>query len=431
MIKLELKEAIEKIHSLEKFGSQLGLDRIKILLDKLDNPQNKLKYVHVAGTNGKGSVCAMVSNILEKSEYKTGLYISPYVTEFRERIQINGEMIPGKILIGLVETTFPIVEELINNGTIITEFEYITSLAFLWFASENCDIVVLETGMGGRYDATNVIEESVVDVITPISLDHTAILGDTIEKICDEKRQIIKQKSNVVFYRQEDSVNTLIEEFAKKQKSWVHHADDASVLPCKGTVRKNGFIFQGKQYLLNLAGKHQVKNASIALAVINALRKSGFTIPEYALVQGFATVVHPGRLEYIPAKAPVILDGAHNPDGMKILSRAIKEMLPSKRIVCVVGMLKDKNAKNSLRHLKGLVDKVICTEVNNPRKLTADKLSEEAKSHFSFVEAVPNVLEAYEKAKKYADKDGVVIICGSLYLIGEIRPTLLLEACEK
>ncbi len=425
MIILEYEKAVEAICSLKKFGSRPGLDSIRELLDRLDNPQNKLKYIHVAGTNGKGSVCAMTAKILECAEYKTGLYISPYVVDFRERIQICSEMIPKSELARLVDNTYPVVEKLINDGIIITEFEYITALAFLWFEEQKCDIVVLETGLGGRFDATNIINESIVDVITPISLDHTNVLGDTTEKICDEKRHIIKEKSSVVFYRQQQSVNMMIQEHAELKKSRVYFADETGIAPYKQSLKENSFVFKGEVYKLNLLGVHQVKNAAIVFTVINALRKNGFVIPCKAVKQGFAEVIHPGRLECFNKKIPIILDGAHNPSGMTVLSNAINALLSGKKIICVLGMLSDKDIQGSVSHLKGQLSSVICTEPLNERKQSADKLKSIADNYFDNVIAVSDPHDALKKALSLADDNSAVLVCGSLYLVSELRAEII------
>ncbi|MCR5636771.1 MAG: bifunctional folylpolyglutamate synthase/dihydrofolate synthase [Clostridiales bacterium] len=422
---MEYEKAVEAICSLKKFGSRPGLDSIKELLDRLDNPQNKLKYIHVAGTNGKGSVCAMTAKILECSEYKTGLYTSPFIVDFRERIQICSEMIPKSELARLVDNTYPVVEELINNGIIITEFEYITALAFLWFEEQKCDIVVLETGLGGRFDATNIINESIVDVITPISLDHTNVLGDTEEKICDEKRHIIKEKSSVVFYRQQPSLNNMIQEYADLKKSRVYFADETGIAPYKQTLKENSFVFRGDVYKLNLLGTHQIKNAAIAFTVINALRKNGFAIPCKAVKKGFAEVAHPGRLEYFDKKIPIVLDGAHNPSGMAVLSDSTKKLLSEKKIICVLGMLSDKDIEGSVSHLKGQLSYVICTEPFNERKQSADKLKRIADSYFDNVIAISNPHNALEKALSIADDNSVILVCGSLYLVSELRAEII------
>ena len=212
------ENALEKIHSLLTFGSRPGLDRILTLLDRMGNPQDKLKYIHVAGTNGKGSVCAMLSSVLVASGYKTGLFISPYITDFRERIQINNAMISKEELVSAVENTFPLVEQLQSEGIVITEFEYVNALQFYIHSKANCDIVVLETGMGGLLDCTNVIKAPLCSVITTIGLDHTAVLGDTIEKIAEQKCGIIKSGSYAVTSTQDNLAMQIIESTARKLK---------------------------------------------------------------------------------------------------------------------------------------------------------------------------------------------------------------------
>ncbi len=417
-----LQSAIDTIGSLRRFGSRPGLDSIRALLDLLGNPQDKLKYVHVAGTNGKGSVCAMLSKILEKSGYKTGLYISPYVIEFRERIQINSKMIPEEKLIDLVNIVYSKVNELFEKNIIVTEFEMITAIAFLYFAEEKCDIVVLETGMGGQFDATNIIKTSCADVITPISLDHTAILGNTIEKICDEKRRILKKNSNVIFYRQESTINQMIESYTSEQASHIYYADELNINPINSDLERNSFTYNNEAYCINLLGNHQIVNASIVIATANALKLSGFNlITNDSIKNGLSEAKNPGRFEYFDLEVPTILDGAHNPSGTLALANTLSQLVKNKKIICIIGMLKDKDVNLAISNLSDLFDYVICTEPKNKRKMNCYKLKSIADKYFHKTDTEPDVIEAYKKAQTMSSDDTVILICGSLYLISEIR----------
>lgn len=415
-------EALNKINSLMLFGSRPGLDRIKLFLKKIGNPQDKLKFVHIAGTNGKGSVCTILSSVLTEAGYKTGLFISPYVVDFRERMQINGEMISKEELTQCVEELFPVLEELRANGTIITEFEFIMALSFKWFLDKKCDIVVLETGLGGKLDCTNVIKTPLASVITSISFDHTAILGNTIEEITSQKAGIIKENGNTVFYPQEDIVNTIIQMTAKEMNNTLIYANQISLSIKSFEITGTVLNYKGNELKLKLIGRHQLTNAKIALAAIELLRqKENINISDINISAGFARATIPARLELLGTSPIVLLDGAHNPDGMKALSAAIKDYLPNKKIVCIMGMLKDKDSNSSLEYLDGLIDVVITLEPDNPRKQTADELALKAVKFFDVVYPLDDFGSAVDMALKRAGKDGAVIICGSLYLASQLR----------
>lgn len=421
-------DAIEKIDSLMMFGSRPGLDRILELLDLMGNPQDKLKYVHIAGTNGKGSTSKMISAVLTNAGYKTGLFISPYIIDFTERIQIDNKMIPQNELTRCVEETFPLIEQLSQKGTIITEFEYITALAFKWYVENNCDIVVLETGMGGTLDSTNVVKDTLVSVITSISYDHTAILGETLSEISAQKAGIIKPNSSTVYFRQGDISDTVIAEFAGKANSDLIYADEFKLEITEKSIEHTKFICDNKELTIHLIGEHQTKNARLALGAINQLRdKYGFNISDENIIAGYKKAEMPARLELMCKEPIVLVDGAHNPNGMQALANAIKEYLPDKKITCIMGMLKDKDSNSSLEYIDNLIDTVITLEPNNPRKQTSKELAEKAVKFFDVVYPMDSYTEAVEKALDLAGDDGAVLVCGSLYLAAELRPLIANE----
>ncbi|MEE1055929.1 MAG: folylpolyglutamate synthase/dihydrofolate synthase family protein [Acutalibacteraceae bacterium] len=423
---MNYKEAISKINSLLLFGSRPGLDRIMELLSAMGNPQDKLKYVHIAGTNGKGSTSKMISATLTASGYKTGLFISPYIIEFRERMQINGKMISENELVRCVEETYPLLEELKSKGIIITEFEYITAIAFKWYAENDCDIVVLETGLGGALDCTNVIKNTLVSVITSISYDHTAILGDTIEEIAFQKSGIIKQNSNTVYHRQSGTADTVITNVAEKMYNRLFYADNLSLTVTEQDIEHTKFIYNGIEITIHLIGEHQIKNAKLALNTIEVLREHcDFNISNKNIAEGFAKAKMPARLELICKDPIVLIDGAHNPNGMEALSTAIKQYLAGKKIVCIMGMLKDKDSNSSLEYLDGLIDTVITLEPDNPRKQSKEDLAEKAVKFFDMVYPMENFTEAIEKALDISQDNGVVLVCGSLYLASQLRPLIV------
>ena len=424
--------ALEKIHSLLTFGSRPGLERMRALLKRLGDPQNKLKYIHVAGTNGKGSTCAVLSSVLVAAGYKTGLFISPYITDFRERIQINNRMIGKETLTAAVEDTFPVVEQLRAEGVIITEFEYVNALQFYIHARENCDIVVLETGMGGLLDCTNVIEPPLCAVITVIGLDHTAVLGDTIEQIAAQKCGIIKSGSAVVTAKQEPAAMAVIEATARAKNVPLLKAEELPVHILSSDLCGSRLSLDGKAYTLRLAGRHQVDNAAAALTALFYLRnKKLLSFTDDQLAEGLRRAVNPARLELLHEQPPVLLDGAHNPNGIAALERAIREFLPDTPITCVMGMLADKDVDSSIDLLAGLFRRVYTVPVNNPRALDAALLAEKIRRVYDDVTAFDSPQAAFNQALSIAKtENGAVLICGSLYLAGEIRPFILQDSAS-
>lgn len=423
---MNYNEALSKISSLLFLGSRPGLDRILKLLQIMDNPQDKLKYVHIAGTNGKGSTSKMISAVLTAGGYKTGLFISPYIIDFRERMQINGKMISKQELTRCVEETFPIIEQLKQEGTIITEFEYITALAFKWYAENNCDIVVLETGMGGLLDSTNVVKNTLVSVITSISYDHTAILGETLEEISKQKAGIIKPNSNAVYYRQGGIADKVMEDTAQSVNSNLFFADVLSLEVVESCIEYTKFMYNNMELKLSLIGEHQLKNAGLALTTIQVLREQcGMALTDEHITKGFSKAEMPARLELLCKEPVVLIDGAHNPNGMEALGKAIRQYLPNKKIVCIMGMLKDKDSNSSLEYLDGLIEAVITLEPDNPRKQTSEELAEKAIKFFNKVYPMDSFTGAIEKAFEIAGDNGAVLVCGSLYLASQLRPLLV------
>lgn len=421
------EQAVEKIHSLLTFGSRPGLDRMRIFLEKLGNPQDKLQYIHIAGTNGKGSVCAVLSAVLAEAGYKTGLFISPYITDFRERIQINNQMISKEILADAVEKTFPIIEKLREDGVIITEFEYVNALQFYIHANENCDIVVLETGLGGLLDCTNTILPPLCSVITTIGLDHTAILGSTLEEIAWQKCGIIKSGSVAVTSRQTEGAMSVIECTCKSRNVPLFRSESAEIKVISESLESTVFEYDGEELELHLVGEHQLENAKTALTALKVLCDSGkINVSKKALKSGIAKAVNPARLELMSKNPVVLLDGAHNPNGIEALSNAVKKYLPNQKRLCLMGMLADKDSAGSIKLLEGLFEEVITVTVDNPRTLTAQELAEKCRQHFPGATAFDDNKKALDYALKKAEEEKIpLVICGSLYLAGELRPYLL------
>lgn len=424
---MNYSEALEKIDSLLVFGSRPGLERVRELLHLMGDPQNELRFIHVAGTNGKGSVCHMLASVLTAGGYKTGLFTSPHITGFGERMRIDGEFISESDVVSLVERYFPFVEKLREENKIITEFEFVTAIAFAYFKESGCDVVVLETGMGGRFDATNVIEKPLCSVITPLSLDHTAVLGDTLDKIAFEKAGIIKNESCVVYALQEQTANEVIMKTAKERGCTVHiPAGNVDVVSCdyRGSVVR----IDGDEVLLRLAGKHQISNLKLVLAAIEALRVEGITITNECVKEGLRRVFVPARFEVLSESPLVIADGAHNPGGMNALSAAVDELLGGYDIVCVLGMLRDKDCRTAFSAMRGRVKKLITTTVpDSPRRQSAKELAAAVEGICDDVTSCEDIYMAVDNAVKYAcdNKNTMVLICGSLYLVSSLREYLV------
>lgn len=420
------EEAIQKISSLLRFGIKPGLERMEKLLALLGNPQDSLKFVHVAGTNGKGSTCALLSSVLRKAGYRTGLFTSPYVSDFCERMQIDGEMIPHAALSRLVEQTIPFVEQMAESGEIITEFELITVLALQWFAQRHCDLVVFEVGLGGRLDATNVIQTPLVSVITSISLDHTAILGDTVEKIAYEKCGIIKENGITVCYPEQPAeALAVIRQTAAQRHNRLVLSDMSSVTRLSANLTGTGLEYRGLLVSLPFLGAHQVKNAVTALAVIEVLRELGYQINDHSIEAGFSCASFPARLEVFYHTPLVLLDGAHNPGGTSALAQAVRDYLAGKNVVAVMGMLADKDVDTAIGNLNGLFSRVLTLAPENPRAMLAEELAEKWEELGVPAQAAESGADALNSACSAAGENGAVVICGSLYLAGEIRPLLL------
>lgn len=418
------EKAIEKIHSLLTLGSRPGLDRIMCLLKRMDNPQDRLKYIHIAGTNGKGSTSAMLSSMLVAAGYKTGLFISPYITDFRERIQINNCMVSKQELADAVEKTFPLVEQLSSEGVVITEFEYVNALQFYIHSKAECDIVVLETGMGGLLDCTNVIKPPLCSVITTIGLDHTALLGDTIEKIAMQKCGIMKSGSAAVTSAQEQAAMRIIEKTAIEKKIPLAKSESIRLDNIRQSLAGSGFEYNGTKINLHLAGAHQLENCRTALAAIEILRLNDLiSITDEQIALGLSRAENPARMELLCENPVVVIDGAHNPNGINALCGAIGEFLSDKHIICIMGMLADKDIDSSLALLKGSLNTIYTVPIDNPRALPSDKLAEKCRKIFDDVTAFDSAEKAIDTAFAKAKEDGsAVVICGSLYLAGAVRP---------
>lgn len=420
---MNVNEAIEYIHSVYWKGSTPGLDRTQTLLAKMGNPEKKLKFVHIAGTNGKGSTASMVASILRKAGYRTGLYTSPYIYRFHERIQINGEQISDEDLVDITEYVKPLASSMEQPPT---EFELVCCIAFEYFARKQCDIVVLEVGMGGAFDATNVIDVPEVAVITNIGLDHTEVLGDTVEQIARTKAGIFKEHGSAVVYRAVPSVEAVYEEICAEKNVRLRKADFASL---RGTAHSlEGQVFDcgsRKGLVLPLLGDHQLHNAAVVLAVADALIEEGWRISEDHIRQGLRDVSWPGRFDIISRAPLFIIDGGHNPQCIEALVKNIEDYLAGRRVVALTGVLGDKDYADMYRPVMPLVDRFVCVTPPNPRRLEAQVLAGYLRDVGADAVACGSVDDGVALALELAGESGAVLCFGSLYTIGAIRDALL------
>ncbi|SEF71610.1 dihydrofolate synthase / folylpolyglutamate synthase [Caloramator fervidus] len=423
---MDYKEALEFIENMGKFSINLGLDRIKRICNLMGDPQNDLKVIHIAGTNGKGSTTTFISSILKSQGYRVGIYTSPYIERFTERIKINDEEIKEKEVAEYLEYLIPIIDKVIKEGhEKPTEFEIITAMAFKYFYDNKVDYVVLEVGLGGRLDATNVVNP-ILSVITTISYDHMNILGDTLGKIAYEKAGIIKQDIPLVLYPQEKEADEVIRKVAKEKNSKIY---DVNMFKYK--LKENsidGVVFdvygykEYKDVKIRLLGEHQILNCLTSITAVEALRDLKVEIDDYALYKGLEEAIWPGRFEVIKRKPYVILDGGHNLQGISVLVKSIKQYFSGKRILVVVGMLKDKDYVNMVQKLFEISDSFITVPVKSPRALTSNELANLIRFFGKNVFEAYDIKQAINVAFK-SDYD-VILFCGSLYMIGEARTTL-------
>ena len=343
---MNYEQAIEFIHSTYKFGSKLGLDRIKRLMELLDNPQNSYKIIHVAGTNGKGSTCSLIHDVLMDAGYKTGLFISPYLEEFTERIQINKNHIDKESLSRITSLLKDKIDIMISEGyDHPTEFEVVTAIGFKYFQEQNIDFLVLEVGLGGRFDATNVINKPLVSVITSISYDHMEQLGDTLEKIAFEKSGIIKDSSNVVIYPQSENITSVIKDVAINKNATIYEASPQNIEKVKSDITGQWFkylkndVFNLPELKINLLGSHQILNALTALLALEIIKSEGYIIRNENIKNGFLNCRFPGRFEIINKNPLIILDGGHNIDGINQFVKTVKEYFLNKKIIFFATLL--------------------------------------------------------------------------------------------
>ena len=420
---MKYKDALEYIENIQTKGIVPGLDSIKALCGRLGNPQDTLPFLHIAGTNGKGSTLAYLSTILDKAGYVVGRYSSPAILEYRERFQVNGKMISQKDFGNLMERVKAACEDMVAEGLPQpTAFEVETALAFLYFAEKKCQLVVLETGMGGTLDATNLIETTLVSVIASISMDHMVFLGKTIEQIAAHKAGIIKPGKPVVTTRQQPEVLAVITKVAESKQATLTVSDDSQIQNAKTGLSKQTFDYgELKKLEITLSGTYQLQNCALALDVIFELRKQGFCIPEKAIRQGLKETTWPGRFTVLSKQPLLIADGAHNEDAARKLRESIDFYFTNKRIVYIMGMLKDKECEKVIAHTCDRADQIVTlTPPENKRALSSYELAGMIREINPNVTAASSVEEALEMARLLTTKEDVIIAFGSLSYLGRL-----------
>lgn len=418
---MTIEEAMELIHGVEWRGSRPGLTRVRELLHRLGDPQDGLQFVHIAGTNGKGSTAAMLASILRAAGYTTGLFTSPYLERFAERMQVNGVPVPDAEFAAVCEALQPCIAAMDDPPT---EFELVTAAAMLWFRRRGCDVVVLEVGLGGRLDATNVIAAPACAVITNIGLDHTEILGDTLEQIAREKAGILKPGTRAVSYPQTPEVRAVLHEICAQRGIPLTEVDAAAIAPLTDGVDGQTFTYRGAEYALPLLGAHQLRNAAVALETVTALRARGWRIPDAAVRAGLAQVRWPARFELLRRAPWFVLDGGHNPQCAQTVADNLAHYFPGRRITLLVGVLADKDYPAMLAALDTQAAAYIAATPLSPRALPAAELGDYLKRFGKPVTVCADPAQAAELALAHAAPEDVICAVGSLYMAGAIRMDL-------
>lgn len=428
---MNYEQAIKYIRSVHNSGTTIGLERAKRVMELIGNPQNSYKIVHVAGTNGKGSTCNMIHDVLVSSGYKTGLFVSPHLEDFNERIQINKVPIGNDDLTRLANFVKDMTVDITTEGFgELTEFEIVTAIGFKYFEEQHIDILVLEVGMGGRYDTTNVVQDSLVSTITSISFDHMEYLGDTLEKIAYEKAGIIKEKSHVVIYPQSEKIEKVIEDEAHNKGSKVNKVDKKDIRLISSDLTGQQFEYLKKDVFnlplvkINLLGEHQLYNALTSLRTLEVLKCLGYNIKDNDVLEGLANCRYGGRFEIINNKPLIIIDGAHNIDGIEKFTYTVKSMFEDKKIVLFYGMLKDKNPENVIGNLLQISKEIYTLSPHSYRAMSSFDIANLIKKYTNINVTSLNKIEEVKAVIEKKGNDEVYAFVGSLYLIGEIRTLL-------
>jgi len=422
---MNLSDAISYIENINNSNTGTEFNNIKELLEKFYNPQNDLKFVHIAGTNGKGTVTHCLAHILKENGYKVGLTVSPHILDFRERIQINGKFIEGSSLINLVKELQPILDDFRSRNIVFSQFSIITVLALKYFSDQKCDIVCIEAGLGGRLDPTNVIENVICSVITKISLDHQNILGENIVDIALEKAGIIKRGTDLVLYKPtEKIVLNIIKKVAKKNKTKLHIVDFRGLRYLNTTMHSNIFIYNGNSFRLKYVGRIMPKNIAVVIDTLYVLSKKDFNIDFRGLYKYIYTLQLEGRMEVINSvDRSIILDGCHNPDGVYALCDFIDYMeFDIKEPTAIIAVSKDKDAKEMIDELRHSFTKVYVTTYNDNRSLCETEISKIIKEIDDDIITYINFDDIpFNDIKKINPISNLFAFCGSFYFISDVK----------
>ncbi|MDO4942186.1 MAG: folylpolyglutamate synthase/dihydrofolate synthase family protein [Lachnospiraceae bacterium] len=419
--------AIEYLDNIKKYGSIPGLDSISRLLEKLGNPQEKLRIIHIAGTNGKGSILAMLESVLRRSGYCTGRYHSPVLFDVREAFQVNEQWISSQKLQLHVDKVKKVADDIVRQGfPHPTSFEVETAIAFSYFLEEQVDVVLLETGMGGRLDATNIIKKPLVEVLASISMDHMQFLGNTIEEITNEKAGIIKENTDVVLYPSREEIYRIVRGISDERHAHLTMADRSAVRILSQDLLNQSFSYRSRsghyyeKITIPLLGDHQIYNAITAIEVLEKLKKY-FCMGIFEMEEGLRNARWPGRLEMIARRPYIIRDGAHNEDAARQLAGFLEKNFTNKKIFYIIGVLQDKEYEKILEIMSPFSNDVYTVASTSPRALPADVLAECAKKRYQNVTAADSVKQAVVKAKEKAGKEDLILIFGSLSFMKEIE----------
>ena len=413
------EEALSYIHSICWKGSKLGLDRTRELLGKLDDPQKELKFIHIAGTNGKGSTAAMLSSILEEAGYRVGLYTSPFINRFNERMQVNHQPIPDEELAALTEYVRPHADAMADSPT---EFELITALAMVWFARQKCDIVVLEVGMGGELDSTNIIDVPEAAVIAAMGMDHVKELGPTMADIARAKAGIIKEGGRVVSYGGNSEADEVIAAVCRARNASLCQPDFSAIVPGDFSLEGQTFSYKGWRGLrIPLVGAYQMNNAAVVLETVEVLRQRGWSVSDEAVRQGLADTRWPARFEVLRRDPVFIVDGGHNPHGIRATAESLRRLFPGRKITFVTGVMADKDVEHILGLIVPLADQFFTVRPDNPRAMDAGELAARIEAMGAKATACASVRDGVDRAIQAEGPHGVACALGSLYMSGEVR----------
>ena len=416
---MDYKEAMNYISGTSWFGAEPCLERISELLESLGRPQDSLRFVHIAGTNGKGSCAAMTASVMKAAGYKTALFTSPYISRFNERMQINGKQIDDDVIAAIVSEVQPVADAMAVHPT---QFEMMTACALLWFAREKCDIAVLETGLGGRFDATNVISSPEAAVIMNIGLDHTGIRGSTVEQIAFEKAGIIKPGCDCVLYQQPENITAVISKVCLERGARLHMADFSRIRSEFDSIDGQVFTYRGEPYAIPLLGANQLRNAAVVIETVEVLRSRGWKLEQSDVEHGLYAVSWPARFEIISDDPFFVVDGGHNPQCAASVAENLLQYFPDKRRIILTGVMKDKDSRGIFEALDPVADEYICvTPANSPRALPAEELAELLTEFGKKATACESIKDGVAAALDAAGPDGMVCATGSMYIAGPVR----------